>query len=100
MSANAMRFNIGEVIDADFVEDTTTKKEKAVEKKKSDAVFTKKWWDRFFLRLIAVLVVSAFTVSTLGVLAIPVVMAMVYSPVWVMLYGAYLLILLLFVNEK
>lgn len=98
MNANAMRFNIGEVIDADFVEDT--KKEKAVEKKKSDAVFTKKWWDRFFLRLIAVLVVSAFTVSTLGVLAIPVVMAMVYSPVWVMLYGAYLLILLLFVNEK
>lgn len=98
MSANAMRFNIGEVIDADFIEDT--KKEKAVDKKKSDAVFTKKWWDRFFLRLIAVLVVFAFTVSTLGVLAIPVVMAMVYSPVWVMLYGAYLLILLLFVNAK
>ena len=99
MSTNTMRFDFtdSQIIDADFVEDT--KREKSAERKKTaDGVFTKKWWDRMFLRMLATLVVLAFTVSTLGVLAIPVVMALIYSPVWVMLYGAYLLILLLFIN--
>lgn len=80
------------IIDA-VVVDTDEKKEK------KDPLLTKKWWDHFMLRLLAVLVVTAFTVCTLGVLAIPVVMAKFYSPIWLMLYGVYLLILLLFMAQ-
>lgn len=81
------------ILEAVVLEDTD-------KKEKKDPLLTKKWWDAFMLRLIAVLVVIAFAVCTLGVLAIPIVMAKAFSPIWLMLYGAYLLILLLFVAQE
>lgn len=68
--------------------------------KKKAAFFTKKWWDGFMMKLIVALTVFAFVVCTIGVLAIPVVLAFVYSPLWVLCYAAYMLILLLFVTMK
>lgn len=63
---------------------------------RADKLTTKKWWNHFFLRLISVLMIVMFTVSVLGVLAIPIVMSFFYSPLWIFLYAAYLMIILLF----
>lgn len=75
------------VIDAEYVE-VKTNKEKML----------KKWWNRMFLKMLFVLVAVAFTVCVLGVLAIPVVMAYFFSPMWILLYAAYLLVLMLFIT--
>lgn len=85
-------FDDRDVIDVETVESVKEIKEE----RKKDSLMTKKGQERFMTRLYASLVVIIFMVSAVGVLAIPVVMARAYSPAWILLYGAYLLGIMLY----
>lgn len=64
---------------------------------KQREIFTEKYWNRFFLRMLMYTAVVAISVITIGVLALPVAMAVLYSGWFLFLYLVYLVCVLLVV---
>ncbi|MDD3337849.1 MAG: hypothetical protein PHS82_03220 [Lachnospiraceae bacterium] len=66
---------------------------------KQREIFTEKYWNRFFLRMLMYTAVVAISVITIGVLALPVAMAVLYSGwfLFLFLYLVYLVCVLLVV---
>lgn len=71
------------------------KNETRIERKRNTERFTAQWWKEFFLKALIAMATAVCTVSTIGVLAVPVVLSIFYTPLCVMIYLLYPVILLL-----
>lgn len=63
--------------------------------KRNNERFTAVWWREFFIKALIAMATAICTVSTIGVLAIPVVLSIFYTPLCVLIYLIYPVILLL-----
>lgn len=69
---------------------------KGVNRQKIDSeIFRGEYWDKVFLKLLMRVGIFAITVIIIGVLATPIIMSVVYTWMWMFLYPAYLVIILI-----
>lgn len=69
---------------------------KGVNRQKTDSeIFRGEYWDKVFLKLLMRVGIFAITVTIIGVLATPIIMSVVYTWMWMFLYPAYLVIILI-----
>lgn len=69
---------------------------KGVNRQKTDSeIFKGEYWDKVFLKLLMRVGIFAITVTIIGVLATPIIMSVVYTWMWMFLYPAYLVIILI-----
>jgi len=69
---------------------------KGVNRQKIDSeIFRGEYWDKVFLKLLMRVGIFAITVTIIGVLATPIIMSVVYTWMWMFLYPAYLVIILI-----
>lgn len=69
---------------------------RTVNKRNDDIeIFKGEYWDKVFLKLLMRVGIFAITVIIIGVLATPIIMSVVYTWLWMFLYPAYLIIILI-----
>ena len=69
---------------------------KGVSRQKTDSeIFRGEYWDKVFLKLLMRVGIFAIMVTIIGVLATPIIMSVVYTWMWMFLYPAYLVIILI-----
>ena len=69
---------------------------KGVNRQKTDSeIFRGEYWDKVFLKLLMRVGIFAIMVTIIGVLATPIIMSVVYTWMWMFLYPAYLVIILI-----
>ena len=69
---------------------------KGINRRKTDSeIFRGEYWDKVFLKLLMRVGIFAITVTIIGVLATPIIMSVVYTWMWMLLYPAYLVIILI-----
>ncbi len=62
-------------------------------KNKENRIFSERYWQRVFLHTLMFTGITAIIVSTVGVLALPVIMSYLYSWKWMFLYLVYLYVM-------
>ena len=69
-------------------------------KRADDEILQEEYWDRVFLRMFLRVGVFAFAVTVVGVLATPVVMSLMYTWLWMLLYPVYLVVILMVIADR